>query len=259
MPASRLPAAPYYYISHAPPVAGDPWLRAFHTDLQDEIERRLGPDPGHTGMLPEPPRSAAGPDRWVSTPAMRCRTFVSLLTEDYYKDALCQHDLAVFRRRLLWEQHQTGEPSPALVPVLWNTRGLPPQDPDAVIAPVGDYAASGLAPLVRSPYARGGYLRVLQAVVERILAGARHAPPTMTAQDLCHLPPPGVSGMPHIPSTARCFIDRQYASVRVPWQPTHPVPPSLRPGPPGREASPHRSWFSHPGEDERPILRGPHS
>ncbi|ANB09197.1 hypothetical protein SAM40697_5241 [Streptomyces ambofaciens] len=258
MTASRPPATPYYYISHALPSPADPWLRAFHCDLQDEIRRRLGPDPGYTGMLPEPRDSRPWPDDWVNTPAMRCRALVVLLTEDYYRDPRTLRDLALFRRRLVWEEDQTGRPSPALVQVLWDTRGLPAPGPEALVVPVGDYTASGLAELVRAPHARGGYLRVLRAVVERVLAGARHSPPAMTPQDLHPDPTPGESGMPHIPFSAGCTSHRQFAPVRVTWQPTHAVPPS-RPEPPEREASPHRSWFSHPGDDERPILRGPHS
>ncbi|MDG9728647.1 MULTISPECIES: hypothetical protein [unclassified Streptomyces] len=258
MTASRPTAAPYYYISHALPSLGDPWLRVFHTDLQEEILRRLGPGPGHTGVLPETSGALPSPDDWSPTPAMRCRALVVLLTEDYYRNPRTVRDLALFRRRLVWDQDQTGRPSPALVQVLWDTRGLPPQEPEAVLAPVGDYTASGLARLVRTPHSRGGYLRVLRAVVERVVAGARHSPPTMTQQDLNLTTTPGESGMPHIPFSAACTAHRQFAPVRVTWQPTHAVPPS-RPEPPEREASPHRSWFSQPGDDERPILRGPHS
>ncbi|MET8685138.1 hypothetical protein ABZV77_13060 [Streptomyces sp. NPDC004732] len=259
MTAHRSPDAPYYYISHALPVPSDPWLRSFHHDVQAEMHRRLGPGPGHAGLLAEPcrdPVGAEGPD-W--TPAMRCRTLLVLLTERYYKEPRTLRDLEVFRRRLLWGQHQTGERSTALVLVPWNTQGLPSRrEPDTLAVPVGDYTRSGLGGLVRAPHARGGYLKVLRAVVERILTGARHSPPVMTPEDLYFTVSSGVSGMPRIPLSARKFLDRQFAPVRVPWAPTHAAPPS-RPAEAWWEAAPHRSWFSTPESDERPILRGPHS
>jgi hypothetical protein len=259
MTAQAGSGAPYYYISHALPASGDPWLRTFHTDLQNNIYRRLGSAPAYTGLLPEPSRSPFEPEGWGWTPAMRCRTLVVLLTEHYYKEPGALRDLAVFRRRLLWEQHQTGERSPALVPVLWNTKGLPPrQDPDTLRVPVGDYTTSGLVRLVGASHARGGYLKVLRAVVERVLTGARHSPPVMTPEDLYYSLSSGVPEMPRNPLSTDCFPDRHFAPLRVPLQPTHAVPPSHRPEP-GWEASTRRSWFSQPGTDERPILRGPHS
>lgn len=259
MSAHHGPGTPYYYISHALPAPSDPWLRTFHTDVQAEIHRRLGPGPGYTGLLPEPSQDPYGADSSGWTSAMRCRTLLVLLTERYYTEPRTLHDLAVFRRRLLWEQHQTGEHSPALVPVLWNTAGLPPRrEPDTVTVPVGDYTRSGLAGLVGAPHARGGYLKVLRAVVERLLLGARHSPPMMTPGDLCFTFSPDVPDMPRIPLSAGRFPDRQFGPVRVPWQPTHAAPPSHR-AEPRWEAAPRRSWFSAPGNDERPILQGPHS
>ncbi|MEV7192185.1 hypothetical protein AB0N81_10275 [Streptomyces sp. NPDC093510] len=259
MSMHREPDVPYYYISHALPVPSDPWLRTFHTDVQTEMRRRLGPDPGYRGLLAEPFHDPSGAQCPDTTPAMRCRTLLGLLTERYYKEPRTLRDLAVFRRRQLWEQHQTGECSSGLVLVLWNTDGLPPRgEPDTLTVPVGDYTRSGLAGLVGAPHARGGYLKVLRAVVERILTGARHSPPVMTPEDLYGTVSPGVSGMPRIPLTARRFLDRQFAPVRVPWQPTHAAPPSHRAESRWDEA-PHRSWFSTPESDERPILRGPHS
>ncbi|MEV3914601.1 hypothetical protein [Streptomyces canus] len=252
------PSAPYYYVSHALPAPTDPWLRMFNTDLQAEIHRRLGPDPSHTGLLPEPSRDLT-PGECDVTPAMRCRTLLALLTDRYYKEPRTLRDLAVFRRRLLWEQHQTGQRSTALIPILWTTKGLPPrQDPDTVAVPVGDYTASGLAGLVGAPHVRGGYLRVLRAVVERIVTGARLSPPVMNPQDLCFTLSPQVSGMPRISLSDSCFPNMPYTPVRVPWQPTHAARPSLHPEP-RRDASPHRSWFSPVENDDRPILRGPHS
>lgn len=259
MTEHRSPGAPYYYISHALTVPSDPWLRTFHTDLQSEIHRRLGPDPGYTGILSEPFGDALGTGGWDCTPAMRCRTLLVLLTERCYKEPRTLGDLAVFRRRLRWEQHQTGERSPALVPVLWNTRGLPAcRELNTVDVPVGDYTTSGLSHLVGAPHARGGYLRVLRAVVDRILAGARHSPPVMTAEDLYFTVSTGVSGMPRIPLTAESFPDRQFARVRVPLLPTHAAPPPHRAEIRWAEA-PRRSWFSTPEHHDRPILRGPHS
>ncbi|MEU5885362.1 hypothetical protein ABZ835_00760 [Streptomyces sp. NPDC047461] len=259
MTAHRSPGAPYYYISHALTVPSDPWLRAFHTDLQSEIYRRLGPDPGYTGLLSQLHPGPWGADGWDCTPVMRCRTLLVLLTERYYREPRALGDLAVFRRRLLWEQHQTGERSTALVPVLWNTEGLPPRrEPDTLNVPVGDYTAAGLSRLVGAPHARGGYLKVLRAVVERILTGARHSPPAMTPEDLYFTVSPGVSGMPRIPLTAGSFPDRQFAPVQVRLLPTHAAPPSHR-AETRWAAAPRRSWFSTPGNHDRPILRGPHS
>lgn len=127
MTAHRSPDAPYYYISHALPVPSDPWLQEFHTDVQTEMHRRLGPGPGHSGLLSEPCRGHATAEGQDWTPAMRCRTLLVLLTERYYKEPRTVRDLEVFRRRLLWGQHQTGERSPALVLVPWSTQGLPPR------------------------------------------------------------------------------------------------------------------------------------
>ncbi|MEV0170156.1 hypothetical protein AB0I00_03355 [Streptomyces sp. NPDC050803] len=259
MTAHRSPGAPYYYISHALPGPSDPWVRAFHTDLQAEIHRRLGSDPRYTGLLPDPSRDCWGAQEGDWAPVMRCRTLLALLTDRYYKEPRTLRDLAVFRRRLLWEQHQTGERSTALVPVLWTTKGLPSRrDPDTVTVQVDDYTRAGLAGLVGAAHARGGYLRVLRAVVERILTGARHSPPVMTPQDLYYSASPGVSEMPRIPLSADCFGDRHFVSARVPLQPTHAAPPSHRPERPW-EAAPHRSWFATSDSGERPILRGPHS
>ncbi|MFD0318177.1 hypothetical protein [Streptomyces flavalbus] len=259
MTGHRGPSAPYYYISHALPAPSDPWLRAFHTDVQAEIQRRLGPDPDRTGVLPDRPPGpfgAAVPD-W--TPVMRCRTLLALLTERYYTEPRTRGELAVFRRRLRWAQDRTGQPSPALVPVLWTTEGLPRhREPDTVTVLVGDYTRSGLAGLVGAPHARGGYRKVLRAVVDRILTGARHAPPAMTPEDLCFTVAPGVSGMPRIPLSGGSNRDRQFPPLRVPWLPTHAAPTSHR-ADARWEAAPRRSWFSTPEDDERPILRGPHS
>ncbi|MFF6996201.1 hypothetical protein ACFY93_14820 [Streptomyces sp. NPDC008313] len=253
---------PYFFISHAVGGSGRRDVEFFHADLQTEIKGRLGAESRFDGVLADyrgcDRRAGPPPD----TPAMNCRCLVVLYSQEYFRSPSCTYDLSVFDERVNWRLHRTGDASVVPVGVVWNAAGLPARFAEETArrsgTTAGDYPRRGVGQLIRDPGARGGYVRVLRSVADQVLAVADRSPPTMTARDVGYLTP-----FRTMSRTSVVSWDMHLAPVPVPWHgrrtgspqddtPRGPV--AERPDSPPRT----RSWFSSPGEGERPILRGPH-
>jgi hypothetical protein len=253
---------PYFFISHAVGGVGRQDVEHFHADLQAEIRGRMGRDPRFDGVLADYRGLdfAVGPP--PDTPAMNCRSLVVLYSREYFRSPFCTYDLSVFDERMSWRLHRTGDASVTPVGVVWDTVGLPARLAEETArqsgTTAGDYPRHGVSRLIRDSVARGGYLRVLRSVADRVLASADRSPPTMTARDVGYLTP-----FRAMSRTSLVSWDMHLAPVPVPWhsgrtgspQDAAPIGAMLeRPDAPDRT----RSWFSSPGEGERPVLRGPH-
>ncbi|MEU5401761.1 hypothetical protein ABZ348_20965 [Streptomyces sp. NPDC005963] len=280
---------PYFFISHAIDGGGRQYVEQFLTDLQGELRTRLGREAQFDGVLADRQRRAAvsggasevpeaaglfglrGADVPPSTPAMACRALVVLYTVEYFRSPCCTFDLSVFSERMGWRSHRTGDAALSPVNVVWDTAGLPArwvEEAGRLAGPAGsDYPRRGLGHLVRDPAARGGYLKVVRNVAERVAGAALHPPPVMTVHDVDYL----TQFTTHSRMPAFSW-DNNPAPLQVPWQSGSIAAPS----PSGiQEHGAHssgafdsgqqhamaqrRSWFSSPEEGERPILRGPHS
>ncbi|MEV0219570.1 hypothetical protein [Streptomyces sp. NPDC050704] len=234
----------------------------FRADLQAEIRDRLGRDRRFDGALADhrglDVRGGPPPD----TPAMNCRALVVLYSQEYFRSPPCTYDLAVFDERMRWRLHRTGDASVTPVEVVWNTVGLPARLAEETARQSGatgsDYPRRSVSQLLRDPAARGGYIKVLRGVADRVLAAADRSPPTMTTRDIGYLTP-----FVAMSCTSLVSWDMHLAPVPVPWHsrrtgsPQDPAPIGAAPDRP--DSPPRtRSWFSSSGEGERPILRGPH-
>lgn len=253
---------PYFFVSHAVGGAGRRDVEDFHADLQTEIRGRTGREAGFDGVLADhrPTDLALGPP--PDGPAMNCRCLVVLYSQEYFRSPSCSYDLSVFEERLNWRLHRTGDASVAPVGVVWHNAGLPSRLVEESALHTfagGDYPRRGVGQLIRDPAARGGYLRVLRAIADRVLAAADRTPPTMTPHDVGYLTP-----FRPMSRTTAVGWDVQLAPVPVPWLRGRAGTPQRRTSPPGsafeRAEPPRRtrSWFSSPEDGERPILRGPH-
>ncbi|QNP73400.1 hypothetical protein IAG44_30770 [Streptomyces roseirectus] len=254
---------PYFFVSHAVEGVGRRDVEHFHADLQTEIRGRRGRDPGYEGLLADHRRGDFTRTPPPEIPAMNCRCLVVLYSREYLRSPACGYDLSVFEERLNWRVHRTGDASVRPVGVVWQSAGLPARLVEETARQsgqtvVGDYPRGGVGQLIRDPAARGGYLRVVRNVVDRVLAAADRTPPTMTAHDVGYLTP----FRPMSPTSAVSW-DVHLAPVPVPWltgrtgTPQETAPPRAaidRPDSPPRT----RSWFSSPEDGERPVLRGPH-
>ncbi|WP_075779261.1 hypothetical protein [Streptomyces acidiscabies] len=254
---------PYFFVSHAVEGAGRRDVEHFHADLQTEIRGRTGREPGYEGLLADHRRSDLALALPAEVPAMNCRCLVVLYSQEYFRSPSCTYDLSVFEERLSWRLHRTGDASVWPVGVVWQSAGLPARLVEETARQSGqpagtDYPRSGVGQLIRDPAARGGYLRVLRNVAERVLSAADRTPPTMTAHDAGYLTP-----FRAMSRTSVVSWDVHLAPVPVPWlsgrtgTPQETAPPGTaieRPDSPPRT----RSWFSSPADGERPVLRGPH-
>ncbi|WP_406171764.1 hypothetical protein [Streptomyces sp. NBC_00996] len=253
---------PYFFISHAVSGSGRQDVEHFRADLQAEIRGRLGRDPRFDGALADYRGLDVGVGPPPNTPAMNCRSLIVLYSQEYFHSPPCTYDLAVFDERMSWRLHRTGEASVAPVGVVWNTIGLPVRLAEETArqseSTGSDYPRRSISQLLRDPAARGGYIKVLRSVADRVLTAADRSPPTMTARDVGYL-----TSFRSMSRTSLASWDMHLAPVPVPWhnrrtgspQDTASIGAALeRPDSPPRT----RSWFSSPGEGERPILRGPH-
>ncbi|WP_405990022.1 hypothetical protein [Streptomyces sp. NBC_00986] len=253
---------PYFFISHAVRGTGRADVECFRFDLQAEIRGRLGRDRRFDGVIADYRGLDVRGGPPPHTPAMNCRALVVLYSQEYFRSSSCSYDLAVFDERMSWRLHRTGDASVTPVEVVWNTVGLPATLAEETARQSGstgnDYPRHSISQLIRDPAARGGYINALRGVADRVLAAAESSPPTMTTRDIGYLGPFGAMSR-----TSLVSWDMHLAPVPVPWhsrrtgspQDTAPIGAA-----PGRPDSPPRtrSWFSSPGEGERPILRGPH-
>ncbi|MHC5906707.1 hypothetical protein ACVNF4_22800 [Streptomyces sp. S6] len=255
---------PYYFVSHAVEGVGRRDVEHFHADVQSEIRVRKGREPGYDGVLADHRRSDRALAPPSEVPAMNCRCLVVLYSQEYFRSPSCAYDLTVFEERLSWRLHRTGDASVRPVEVVWQSAGLPARLVEETARRSGpatgaDYPRSGVGPLMHDPAARGGYLRVVRNVAERVLSAADRTPPTMTAHDVGYLTP--FRGA--MSRTSAVSWDVHLAPVPVPWlggrtgTPRETAPTGTateRPDPARRT----RSWFSSPEDGERPVLRGPH-
>lgn len=250
---------PYFFISHAVSGSGRQYVEQFHADLQSELYGWLGHESRFEGTLADHRKEGAraGPPR--STPAMSCRSLVVLYSEEFFRSARCAYDLSVFKERMGWRLHRTGDASVTPVGVVWNASGLPERLAEEAGQQAGavgsDYARRGVGRFIRDSAARGGYVKVLRSVAERVVGAAGHPPPVMTSHDVDYL-----TQFTAISSTPVFSWDMNVAPVPVAWH-TKRAGSGQDPAPLVRQESlPRtRSWFSSPEEGERPILRGPHS
>ncbi|GHB75878.1 hypothetical protein FHS35_004074 [Streptomyces umbrinus] len=253
---------PYFFVSHAVSGSGRRDVEHFHADLQAEIRARLGREPRFDGVLADHRGLdvRAGPP--PTTPAMNCRSLVVLYSQEYFRSPRCTYDLSVFDERMSWRVHRTGDTSVAPVGVVWDAAGLPARLAEETArqsGPTGsDYPRHSVGQLIRDPLARGGYIKILRSVADRVLVAADRSPPTMTARDVGYLTP-----FRAMSRTSAVSWDVHLAPLPVPWH-SRRAGASQDPAPMGAalglpDSPPRtRSWFSSPGEGERPILRGPH-
>ncbi|MGK5534274.1 hypothetical protein ACSNOC_27350, partial [Streptomyces sp. URMC 129] len=175
-------------------------VQRFHSDIQHEVNSRLGGVPRFEGRLQPAGPPAAGPHAAV----LDCRTLVALYSEDYVNSPDCARDWAVFRERMDRRTRRTGQRPPTMIGVLWRTPRLVLPRAIADAEPlIGD--GDGVAGLLREQ-ATGWdrYRDVVRLVADRVIAGAEISLPPMTAEDARDVRPrfgPGTARPTAAPTT----------------------------------------------------------
>ena len=248
MSGMTLGSTPYFFISHA--VRSDRSVERFHADLQEALYQRKGHEWRYTGILADWRDTTAE----LRTPATHCSALVVLLSARYADSARCRLDRTIFEHRLRWQLDGTGS-APEVVRVVWDRTGTGPEQEPADERLTGPhYRRWGLARLVGDEAVREEYFGVVASVADRVMSGARQAPPVMTPQDSDYFDPAGAAG----PLSATLF-DWYSPDRQVAWhgQPVASAPELV---PQGQQGAYTRavSWSSRPVDGLFPIFRGPH-
>ncbi|MFB9239120.1 TIR-like protein FxsC [Plantactinospora siamensis] len=167
----------YFFLSYA---RGDDdvFVEEFYRDLSREVRVRAGLDRGqevgfvdmHSIEL-----GAAWSERLVSA-LSTCRSFIALCGPRYFTSEACGREWHVFASRAERYERDTGQPSSALLPILW----LPPRRmPEVASALQYDsdvlgeaYRKTGLRQLLRLQRNREAYIDFVDALADRIVETA---------------------------------------------------------------------------------------
>ena len=241
--------------SHTPRVfedSPDPdhFVREFFRDLCHELVAldprwnrpgRSG-SPGPPGFMDDAIPNGGTWRRHLAAELASCRVFVPLYSRRYFTSKECGREWAVFRERQMAHVAQTGTPSDAVLPVLWQ----PPQPEDMpTVAQAVQWAQSGLPDsyierglfeLIRLDRDRG-YLQVVIRLAQRLDEIARSgAPPPGPQADYVSVRPlfPQIPGSDH-------EVRRLHITVAA---------PDVGSVPPGRDLN----FYGPRPEDWRPYI-----
>jgi len=242
---------PYFYLSYAPMagagkrdgVAGTPGpdaaVSGFFHDLSERIRALLGLPPGAPiGHLPAPEPAEPWPGRAAELALAGCKVFVPLYCERYFNNERCGRQWSAFWARV---SARGATARHSVVPVLWRTT-----QPESLPEPVAalafehaafgqDYAAYGLAVIVKLQRYREDYLIAVDRIARRVISVAHVA-------DLAPGEPVDLSGVPnafgdrpssrrlHVSVVASCVPDlppgrdlSYYGASPLDWNPYRPA------------------------------------
>lgn len=223
------------------------WVREFFRDLCLELVNRdpqwhRASRPGLPGFMDDAIPNGGSWRRYLASELASCRVFVPLYSRPYFESKECGREWAVFRERQMAHVAQTGTPSEAVLPVLWQ----PPRVEDMpTVAQAVQWAQSGLP----DAYAERGlfelirlhrdreYLQVVLRLAERLDEIARSgAPPPGPQADYANVRPL----FPLTPGTDRA-VRRLHITVAA---------PDVSTVPPGRDVV----YYGLRSEDWRPYV-----
>src|SRR5690349_16293928 len=196
--------APYFLISHA---RGDDdcYVDDFFGDLRRAVAAAVPGRRGPIGVLAS--EGASDGDAWtpeIAAALATCRVFIPLCSPRLFLNRAAGRHWWIARERARRYTHETGAPSPALMPLLWAptpeaegiTLDLSEVDPERPDRPLRQY--------LRLRHLRDRYREVVSSIARRVVdVGDSHPLPPYRPMPVPSDVPSAFSGADRVPVAAR--------------------------------------------------------